>query len=97
MCRKNSESSRSHMLVGLSICKKPLVESLRGRQSQSPRMRMATMWLCDLCGAETMDMVPSCSAPCSDNQIRHFMFIYAHFPEIFFPALMSHAHLTCVG
>lgn len=57
-CRKNAESSRSHMLVGISLCKPPLDSSLRASQAGGSIMtRMATMWIGDLCGSEAFDLV----------------------------------------
>ena len=46
------------MLVGLSLNKQPVAEQLAARPpSQQALVHTATMWLCDLCGAETMDQV----------------------------------------
>lgn len=54
LCRRNSESSRSHMLIGISLCAPPL--QIDGRQTHE-LSKTATLWLGDLCGAEAYDQV----------------------------------------
>eukprot|EP00892_Ulva_mutabilis_P000819 jgi/Ulvmu1/10738/UM068_0026.1 len=53
--KKNAESSRSHMLIGVSLCKPPLQARLDGTDSHE-LTKMATLWLGDLCGAEAFDL-----------------------------------------
>lgn len=66
-CRKNSESSRSHLLVGISVCKESLTKQLTGRRTRaadSPIKRTGTLWVGDLCGSETFDHVCPSAPPC---------------------------------
>lgn len=52
------------MLVGLSLNKQPVAEQLADRPPpQQALVHTATMWLCDLCGAETMDQVQPLANP----------------------------------
>ena len=72
-CRKNSESSRSHLLVGVAVC------SIRpgGAPQHEKVQKLATLWLGDLCGSESYDGVQT--YPHSERIVLcHAPFILKH-------------------
>lgn len=63
--KANTKSSRSHMLIGISLCKPQ-----DGPQAAS-KLKAATLWVGDLCGAEALEDLDMCTHMPARARARH--------------------------